>query len=79
MEARAADRSFFELAPDTVDTLKRRSLDAALEGLVASVLRHAGGRLDDDHALSSPKSAPSARLGDDRLPPPIHEVAATGG
>ena len=32
-------------------TLKRRSLDAALEGLVASVLRHAGGRLDDDLAL----------------------------
>lgn len=51
VEARGADRSFFELAPDTVLTLKRRSLDAALEGLVASVLRHAGGRLDDDLAL----------------------------
>ena len=51
VEARSADRSFFELAPDNVDTLKRRSLDAALEGLVASVLRHAGGRLDDDLAL----------------------------
>ena len=51
VEARSADRSFFELAPDTVETLKRRSLDAALEGLVASVLRHTGGRLDDDLAL----------------------------
>ncbi len=51
VEARSADRSFFELAPDTVDTLKRRSLDAALEGLVTSVLRHSGGRLDDDLAL----------------------------
>ncbi|HYX45036.1 MAG TPA: PP2C family protein-serine/threonine phosphatase [Acidimicrobiales bacterium] len=51
VEARSADRCFFELAPDTVEILKRRSLDAALEGLVASVLRHAGGRLDDDLAL----------------------------
>jgi sigma-B regulation protein RsbU (phosphoserine phosphatase) len=51
VEARSADRSFFELAADNVDTLKRRSLDAALEGLVASLLRHAGGRLDDDLAL----------------------------
>jgi sigma-B regulation protein RsbU (phosphoserine phosphatase) len=51
VEARSADRSFFELAPETVETLKRRSLDAALEGLVASVLRHAGGHLDDDLAL----------------------------
>jgi sigma-B regulation protein RsbU (phosphoserine phosphatase) len=51
VEARSADRSFFELAADNLDTLKRRSLDAALEGLVASVLRHAGGRLDDDLAL----------------------------
>ncbi len=51
VEVRAADRSFFELAPETVEALKRRSLDAALEGLVASVLRHAGGHLDDDLAL----------------------------
>ena len=51
VEARSVDRSFFELAADNVDTLKRRSLDAALEGLVASVLRHAGGHLDDDLAL----------------------------
>ena len=50
VEARAADRSFFELAPDTVDTLKRRSLDSALEGLVASLRRHAGRRLRDDLA-----------------------------
>ena len=51
IEARAPDRSFFELAPDTLSSLRRRSLDAALEALVAEVLRHAGGHLDDDLAL----------------------------
>lgn len=51
VEARAADRSFFEMAPDTLMSLRKRSLDSALEGLVAEVLRHAGGRLDDDLAL----------------------------
>jgi serine phosphatase RsbU (regulator of sigma subunit) len=51
LEARAPDRSFFELVPEVVDSLNRRSLDSALESLVAQVLRHAGGRLDDDMAL----------------------------
>ncbi|MGI9023960.1 MAG: PP2C family protein-serine/threonine phosphatase [Acidimicrobiales bacterium] len=51
IEARGPDRSFFELAPDTLSRLRRRSLDGALEGLVGEVLRHAGGHLDDDLAL----------------------------
>ncbi len=51
VEARGPDRSFFEMAPDTLSSLRKRSLDGALEGLVAEVLRHAGGHLDDDLAL----------------------------
>jgi sigma-B regulation protein RsbU (phosphoserine phosphatase) len=51
VEARSRDRSFFELAPDVVASLGRRSLDTALENLVAQVLRHSGGHLDDDLAL----------------------------
>ncbi len=51
VEARGHDRRFFELAPDVLAGLGRRSLDAALENLVAQVLRHSGGRLDDDLAL----------------------------
>ncbi|HEX2274541.1 MAG TPA: PP2C family protein-serine/threonine phosphatase [Acidimicrobiales bacterium] len=51
VEARSRDRRFFELAPDVLASLGRRSLDTALENLVAQVLRHSGGRLDDDLAL----------------------------
>ncbi len=51
VEARSRDRRFFELAPEVLATLGRRSLDAALENLVAQVLRHSGGHLDDDLAL----------------------------
>ncbi len=51
VEARAPDRSFFEFAPETLVSLRKRSLDSALEGLVTEVLRHAGGHLDDDLAL----------------------------
>jgi len=51
VEARSPDRSFFEMAPDTLSSLNKRSLESAIEGLVAEVLRHAGGHLDDDLAL----------------------------
>jgi len=51
VEARSPDRSFFEMTPETLSSLNRRSLESALEGLVAEVLRHAGGHLDDDLAL----------------------------
>lgn len=51
VEARGEDRSFFELAPEVLASLSRRSLDTALENLVSQVLRHAGGHLDDDLAL----------------------------
>ena len=51
VEARAQDRTFFELGPDLLASLRRRSLDSALDGLVGQVLRHVGGRLDDDLAL----------------------------
>ena len=51
VEARAPDRSFFELSPAIVSSLRKRSLDGALEALVSELLRHAGGRLDDDLAL----------------------------
>jgi len=51
VEARAPDRSFFDLAPETLASLRKRSLDSALEGLVAEVLCHAGGHLDDDLAV----------------------------
>lgn len=51
VEARSPDRSFFEMAPDTLSSLRKRSLEGALEGLVTEVLRHAGGHLDDDLAL----------------------------
>ncbi len=39
------------MAPDTLSSLRKRSLEAALEGLVTEVLHHAGGHLDDDLAL----------------------------
>ena len=51
VEARGPDRTFFELAPEVLAALSRRSLDTALENLVSQVLRHAGGHLDDDLAL----------------------------
>ncbi|MGI8776899.1 MAG: SpoIIE family protein phosphatase [Acidimicrobiales bacterium] len=51
VEARSPDRSFFEMAPEKLSSLNKRSLESALEGLVAEVLRHAGGHLDDDLAL----------------------------
>jgi sigma-B regulation protein RsbU (phosphoserine phosphatase) len=51
VEARSRDRRFFELAPEVLASLGRRGLDTALENLVAQVLRHSGGRLDDDLAL----------------------------
>jgi sigma-B regulation protein RsbU (phosphoserine phosphatase) len=51
VEARSRDRKFFELAPEVLAALGRRSLDTALENLVSQVLRHSGGHLDDDLAL----------------------------
>ncbi|MGI9080115.1 MAG: PP2C family protein-serine/threonine phosphatase [Acidimicrobiales bacterium] len=51
VEARGPDQSFFEMAPDTLSSLTKRSLDSALEGLVDKVRRHTGGRFDDDLAL----------------------------
>lgn len=51
VEARSRDRRFFELAPDVLTGLGRRSLDTALESLVSQVLHHSGGHLDDDLAL----------------------------
>ncbi len=51
VEARSRDRTFFELAPEVLAGLGRRSLDSALENLVSQVLRHSGGHLDDDLAL----------------------------
>jgi hypothetical protein len=51
MEARAPDGRQFELDGQVEAVLTASSLGAALEGLVARLLDHAGGRLDDDLAL----------------------------
>jgi sigma-B regulation protein RsbU (phosphoserine phosphatase) len=51
MEARAPDGRQFELDGQVEAVLAASSLGAALEGLVARLLEHAGGRLDDDLAL----------------------------
>jgi len=51
VEARGPDRSFFELGPQALASLNKRSLESAIEGLIAAVQRHAGGHLDDDLAL----------------------------
>jgi serine phosphatase RsbU (regulator of sigma subunit) len=51
IEARAPDGRQFELDGQVEAVLAASSLDAALEGLVAHLLDHAGGRLDDDLAL----------------------------
>ena len=51
MEARAPDGRQFELDGQVEAVLAASSLGAALEGLVARLLDHAGGRLDDDLAL----------------------------
>jgi serine phosphatase RsbU (regulator of sigma subunit) len=51
MEARASDGRQFELDGQVQAVVAASSLGAALEGLVARLLEHAGGRLDDDLAL----------------------------
>jgi phosphoserine phosphatase RsbU/P len=51
VEARAPDGRQFELDDRVEACLTSQSLDSALDGLVALLLEHAGGRLDDDLAL----------------------------
>jgi serine phosphatase RsbU (regulator of sigma subunit) len=51
MEARAPDGRQFELDGRVQAVVAASSLGAALDGLVAQLLAHAGGRLDDDLAL----------------------------
>jgi phosphoserine phosphatase RsbU/P len=51
MEARAPDGRQFELDGQVQAVVAAPSLGAALDGLVARLLDHAGGRLDDDLAL----------------------------
>jgi len=51
MEARAPGGRQFELDGQVEAVLAASSLGAALDGLVARLLDHAGGRLDDDLAL----------------------------
>lgn len=51
VEARSPEGHFFPLEEHAVSVLSRRSLEAALESLVALVLSHAGGQMDDDLAL----------------------------
>jgi serine phosphatase RsbU (regulator of sigma subunit) len=51
MEARAPGGRPFELDGQVEAVVAAPSLGAALDGLVARLLAHAGGRLDDDLAL----------------------------
>jgi phosphoserine phosphatase RsbU/P len=51
IEARAPDGRQFELNGQVAAVVAASSLGAALDGLVARLLEHAGGRLDDDLAL----------------------------
>jgi serine phosphatase RsbU (regulator of sigma subunit) len=51
MEARAPNGRPFELDGQVQSVVAASSLGAALDGLVARLLEHAGGRLDDDLAL----------------------------
>ncbi len=51
MEARTPDGRQFELNGQVQAVVAASSLGAALDGLVARLLDHAGGRLDDDLAL----------------------------
>jgi phosphoserine phosphatase RsbU/P len=51
MEARAPDGRPFELNGQVQAVVAASSLGGALDGLVARLLDHAGGRLDDDLAL----------------------------
>jgi serine phosphatase RsbU (regulator of sigma subunit) len=51
VEARAPDGPPFELDGQVQAVGAAPSLSAALDGLVARLLDHAGGRLDDDLAL----------------------------
>jgi serine phosphatase RsbU (regulator of sigma subunit) len=51
VEARASDGRPFELDGQVEAVLAASSLGGALDGLVARLLDHAGGRLDDDLAL----------------------------
>jgi serine phosphatase RsbU (regulator of sigma subunit) len=51
VEARASDGRPFELDGQAAAALAASSLDAALDRLVARLLEHAGGHLDDDLAL----------------------------
>ena len=51
IEARSADGRYFELGERAERVLAAPSLHDALDELVASVIRHVGGQLDDDLAL----------------------------
>jgi serine phosphatase RsbU (regulator of sigma subunit) len=51
VEARAPDGRPFELDGQVRALVAAPSLGAALDGLVARLQAHAGGRLDDDLAL----------------------------
>jgi phosphoserine phosphatase RsbU/P len=51
VEARAPDGRAFALDGQMQAVGAASSLSAALDGLVARLLEHAGGRLDDDLAL----------------------------
>ena len=51
VEARAPDGQQFELDGQVEAVVAASSLGGALDGLVARLLEHAGGRLDDDLAL----------------------------
>ncbi|MDQ4132550.1 MAG: serine/threonine-protein phosphatase [Actinomycetota bacterium] len=51
VEARSSDGAFFPLEQEAAALLTRRSLETAVAALVACVLDHAGGHLDDDLAV----------------------------
>jgi phosphoserine phosphatase RsbU/P len=62
VEARDGQGRQFEVDDRAAaELLAAPSLDLALDGLVASVLRHAGGRLDDDLALVLAERRPGLR------------------
>jgi sigma-B regulation protein RsbU (phosphoserine phosphatase) len=75
VEARSPDGRPFELDDRVEACLTIQSLDSALDGLVALLLDHAGGRLDDDLALVL--AAPEAAV--TRTPHPTTVTEETGG
>jgi phosphoserine phosphatase RsbU/P len=75
VEARAPDGRQFELDDRVEACLTSQSLDGALDGLVALLLDHAGGRLDDDLALVL--AAPTSALSP--TPQPTTVAEETGG